>query len=176
MRLPQFTTKRRVDVEFHLFLKIEKDRYKFIIGCDILQQLGFDIINSKQLFAWDGIEVGMISREHWNTTIVKIFWTAQNTVTEDEQVQIQEDIKQTEYEKANLEKLVKSLLHLNTDQQDQLLPVLKKHESAFAGTRGNWNGKKIELELKEDAKPYQIPQAYHDLYKWESIGWKVMEF
>ena len=34
MRLPQFTTKRRVDAEFHLFKKLGKDRYNFILGRD----------------------------------------------------------------------------------------------------------------------------------------------
>ena len=57
---------------------------------------------------------------------------------------------------------------------------MKRYEGAFQGTRGNWNGKSIELELKEGAKPFygkpfRIPQAYKALVKkeverLESIG------
>ena len=52
------------------------------------------------------------------------------------------------------------------------MTVLKKHEAAFAGTCGRWKRKEINLELKEDAKPYygkpyQIPQAYRELVRKE---------
>ena len=77
VRLPQFTTKRRVDAEFHLFKKLEKDRYDFILGHDVLQQLGLDIVNSKKVFSWDRIEVDMLLRGYWDSTNIKRFWAAQ---------------------------------------------------------------------------------------------------
>lgn len=64
VRLPQFTTKRRVDAEFHLFSKSPKEKYDFILGRDFLQHVGLDILNSKQVFAWGGIEVDMLPRGH----------------------------------------------------------------------------------------------------------------
>ena len=85
VRLPQFTTKRRVNAEFHLFSKAPKDKYDFILGRDFLQHVGLDIINSKQVFAWGGIEVDMLPRGHWDPTSIGKFWTAQQTVVEDVQ-------------------------------------------------------------------------------------------
>ena len=75
----------------------------------------------------------------------------QKTVVEDE-LNVSENIKQAKYSKANLEEITKKLQHLYANQQIELMEVLKKHESAFAGTRGRWNGKEISLELKEGAK------------------------
>lgn len=68
---------------------------------------------------------------HWDTTTINKFWAIEkNVVKEDEQIQIQEDIKQAKYLKANLE-----------DHRKELLVVLKEHEYAFVGTRGRWNRK-----------------------------------
>lgn len=61
---------------------------------------------------------------------------------------------------------------MDAKQRGELLTVLKEHEAAFTGTRGKWNGKEMDLELKDDAKPYygkpyQIPQAYRELVRQE---------
>lgn len=115
VQLLQFTTKRRVDAEFHLFKKTPKDKYDFILGRDFLQHIGLDIINSKHVFAWGGIEVDMLLRRYWNPTSINKFWTVQKTGVKDEQqLQAQESIKQVEYSKADLEELVKNLTNLDS--------------------------------------------------------------
>jgi len=80
-----------------------------------------------------------------------------------------------QYVKADLEELVAGLEHPDEEEKLQLLPVLQEHEAAFAGTWGKWDGKPIELELKEGykpyyGKPYQIPQAYRELVKKEDCS------
>ena len=74
-------------------------------------------------------------------------------------------ILDAKYEKADLHKLVKSHKHLTKTEQNQLYNLLKKFESLFDGTLGDWTGTEIELELQEGVKPwhgkpYPIPQVH----------------
>ena len=63
IKLPQFTRNRSVQHKMHLFTKNENERYDFIFGRDFLQTIGVDILFSKKMIAWDGIEVEMLSRD-----------------------------------------------------------------------------------------------------------------
>ena len=49
---------------------------------------------------------------------------------------------------------------------------LRKHEDAFQGREGQWNGEPIVIKLKEGVEPcwkraYKIPQAYRELVEQE---------
>ena len=97
-----------------------------------------------------------------------------------EELGSKEEILEARYKKTDLQETANSLKHLNSDEQELVLEVLKRYEGAFQGTGGTWNRKSIELELKEGAKPFygkpfRIPQAYKALVKkeverLESIG------
>ena len=65
LRLPQFTTKRKVDFSFNLFKPSETDRYGVILGRDFGQSLGIDVKNSTKTFSWDQVKVPMVQRNHW---------------------------------------------------------------------------------------------------------------
>ena len=54
----------------------------------------------------------------------------QKTVVDDE-VQVQEDINQSVYSKANLKEMVTKLHHLEADQHSKLLEMLKEYDLAF---------------------------------------------
>jgi len=60
--LPQFSTKRKVNAAFYTFTKKPIDSYDIILGRDICQELGLDVINSKKVFTWDDISVAMVPR------------------------------------------------------------------------------------------------------------------
>ena len=52
------------------------------------------------------------------------------------------------------------------------LALVSKYETLFDGTLGKWNGVEVDLELKEDAKPYHarpypIPRVHLDTLKQE---------
>ena len=55
VKLPQFTTKRAFQAEFHLFDKKESDQYNFILGRDVLQHIRLDVLYSSNVFEWDHI-------------------------------------------------------------------------------------------------------------------------
>jgi hypothetical protein len=57
--------------------------------------------------------------------------------------------------------------HLSTDQQKKLLQLLKKYESLFDGTLGDWRTKPVSFEQREGVSPYHsqafpIPKIHKD--------------
>ena len=50
VKLPQFTTKRTFQADFHLFDRKESDQYSFILGRDVLQNIKLDVLFSKNAF------------------------------------------------------------------------------------------------------------------------------
>jgi hypothetical protein len=64
-------------------------------------------------------------------------------------------ILDAKYSKADLQSVVRdNCKHLSANQQKQLLQLLKKYESLFNGTLGDWKTKLISFQLKAGASPY----------------------
>ena len=95
----------------------------------------------------------MVSRGHWTQAAIKGFWDYENKQRKEE-LGSKEEILEAKYKKTDLRETANSLTHLNSDEQELVLEVLKRYEGAFQGTGGTWNSKSIELELKEGAKPF----------------------
>ncbi len=65
------------------------------------------------------------------------------------------DILDAKYKKADLQLIVRDdCKHPSTDQQKKLLQLLKKYESLFDGTFGDWKTKPVSFQLKEGVSPY----------------------
>jgi hypothetical protein len=77
-------------------------------------------------------------------------------------------ILDAKYSKADLQSVVKdNCKHLSVDQQKKLLQLLKKYESLFDGTLGDWKTKPISFQLKEGVSPYHgqafpVPTIHKD--------------
>jgi hypothetical protein len=71
---PQFTNRRKVDSQFHMFWKCAEDTYDVIIGRDILLEIGLTICYNKVKFIWDDIQVDMVPRGHWTSKTIDSFW------------------------------------------------------------------------------------------------------
>jgi hypothetical protein len=64
-------------------------------------------------------------------------------------------ILDAKYSKADLQSVVRdNYRHLRAGQQKKLLQLLKKYESLFDGTLGDWKTKPVSFQLKEDVSPY----------------------
>jgi hypothetical protein len=64
-------------------------------------------------------------------------------------------ILDAKYSKADLESVFRdNCKHLSADQQKKLLQLLKKYESLFDGTLGDWKTKPVSFQLKEGVSPY----------------------
>ena len=185
--LPQFSNKRKVNAGFHLFSKKTIDTYDAIIGRDIIQGLGLDIISSKRCFTWGDISIPMVPRGHWNPSAIAKFYqkenkaeTEENEAGDDVEEVMQAELKPAVYEAVDVDQLTEEQTHLEPCEKELLKATLSKHIKALQGLRGQWQGKKVHLELLPEAKPfcarpYKIPQACKELVKkeierLESIG------
>ncbi len=64
-------------------------------------------------------------------------------------------ILDAKYKKADLQAIVRdNCKHLSANQQKKLLQLLKKYESLFDGTLGDWKTKPVSFQLKEGVSPY----------------------
>jgi hypothetical protein len=62
-------------------------------------------------------------------------------------------ILDAKYQKADLQLIVRdNCKHLSTNQQ-KILQLLKKYESLFDGTSGDWKTKPVSFQLKEGVSP-----------------------
>jgi hypothetical protein len=70
--------------------------------------------------------------------------------------------------KADFQLIVKdNCKHLSANQQKKLLQLLKKYETLFDGTLGDWKTKPVSFQLKEGALPYHgrafpVPKIHKD--------------
>jgi hypothetical protein len=64
-------------------------------------------------------------------------------------------ILDAKYKKADLLSTAKNnCKHLSASQQKNLLQLLKKYESLFGGTLGDWKTKLVLFQLREGVSPY----------------------
>jgi len=159
--LPQFSTKRKVNAAFYTFIKKPTNSYDIILGRDICQALGLDVINSKKVFTWDDISVAMVPRGHWNSSSIAAFYqkekentTKVQEIEEDVEDAMQADLKPAIYEAVDVNQLIEKQGHLDSSERDLLQATLKKHIKALQGLRGKWREKKVHLELLPEAKPF----------------------
>ncbi len=72
--LPQFTNKRKITSEFHMFEKSRKDAYDLIIGWNILSEIWLNILYDTHQFEWNDIKVNMVPGGHWSKENISSFW------------------------------------------------------------------------------------------------------
>ena len=149
--------------------------YDMIIGRDLMHELGINLLFDTAEIFWDNATVKMVApsslSEDWVENLEKEVLFAHDPDTTDAK-RIQ-DIIESKYCPADLEKIVSECKHLEKDEQKQLLQLLQKYEDLFDGTLGTWKTDPIELELKDPnvkpyhAKPYPVPYSQEAKLKAE---------
>jgi hypothetical protein len=168
--LPEFAPSKEVSWNMAVD-ETEKNahqKYDMIIGRDLQQALGFDILWSKGLLVWDGIAVPMKSaaeatkltkqQEH-DFSLDEIYQMYQEGEVLMEATNRAMRILDAKYEKADINQAVNDMDHLSSVQKQQLKALLFKYEHLFDGTLGHWDTEPVDFELKEGAKPYHA-KAY----------------
>jgi hypothetical protein len=173
--LPQFARKRYITASFHMYQKRPKDKYDFILGRDLLQEIGLDIHYSASQFVWDNIIVDMVPCGYWTKKKIETTaktWNAKHLETGTVQKATNElqvaEIKPAEYKPVNIDEVVEKQTHLTPTERTQLRTMLVEFQDLFQGQRGHYNGEPIELELLPGskpfyAKPFSIPKAYQQV-------------
>jgi len=164
--LPEFHESRVIEWNAHVTDK--KSNYDLIVGGDLMTELGIKIDYSEQSITWDEVSVPMKSRD---ATFENSYHLDDSGHAADATDRMHK-ILDAKYEPADLEEVVESCKHLDDEERDALLSLLKKYESLFDGTLGHWKGEDYDIELKPDAKPYHtrpfsIPKAYEQTLRTE---------
>jgi hypothetical protein len=76
-------------------------------------------------------------------------------------------ILDAKYEAADLPDIVKQCENLSLSEREELLMLLRRYETLFDGTLGDWKLKLVSLELREGSVPYStgpypIPEKYFE--------------
>jgi hypothetical protein len=149
--LPQFTKKRHITTSFHMFQKRAKDKYDFILGHDLLKELGLDIHYSASQFVWENISVDMVPSGYWTKNKItglaktwnapcKELWSTR--------------ILPVEYKPVDIAAVMQKQTHLNVEEQEKLKNTLFDFQTLFQGKRGEFKGDPITLDLLPGSKPF----------------------
>ena len=84
----------------------------------------------------------------------------EHAMDQDEDMYASDDIKESKYDKADIDKVVRSCSHLSQEQQNDLRGVLDKYDKLFDNELGCYPDEKIHLDLKDNAVPHCQPRAY----------------
>ncbi len=153
--MPDFTPSKTIEWQFAVDETTLYSKYNMILGRDIQQALGMDILWSTGHLRWDGIQIPM-----YNTSSIDQEPFTNLLEPEDELFHAATEptkILEAKYEKADINATVEALTHLSKEQKQQLKALLFKFEHLFDGTLGLWDTAPVDLELKTEAKPFHLP-------------------
>ncbi len=174
--LPAFHTNRLITCNAYVDESPHDScHYDIIIGRDLLHSLGINLLFDTAEMSWDNAIVHMQDPEtlkgNWVDEIEKeILFAHDPSTTDAERIQ---DIIESKYCPADLEKIVAECIHLSALERRQLLELLQKFEPLFDGSLGTWKTDPVNLELKDPkvkpyhAKPYPVPYSQEKRLKEE---------
>ncbi len=174
-RLPELHRQRIIEYTVNVDDSKESPNgyYDLLLGTDMCQELGIIIDYKESVVKWDDATTPLVDRDTFRTN-ENLYEYLYEQAAESEAAQAATSrmtrILDNDYHKADLEAIVKKCIHLSTDEQKQLLRVLRKHEPLFDGTLGKWNVEPFDLQLKPGVTPYHarafpIPRVYHGMRK-----------
>jgi hypothetical protein len=136
-----------------------------------MHEIGINICFSAAEVRWDNASIP-IQPVHKSTEEFKqeLLFTQDPLTTDVERIQ---NIVESKYCPADLNKIVAGCSLLSTDQQEKLHKLPNKFAHLFDGTLGNWKTDTVDLELKDrnekphHAKPYPVPHFQEQQLKDE---------
>ena len=66
------------------------------------------------------------------------------------EVILNKTLKKAIYERANIERIVQEIKHLDQQQKTNLFKVLKRHEDLFQRRHMQWTGDSVSIKLKQN--------------------------
>jgi hypothetical protein len=167
-KFPELSTNKSVSWTVHVDHKSEQKTaaYDMIIGMDLMTDIGIYVNTENKTINWEGNCIPLKARGELSED--NVIHTLYHTITMSdilfEAEERQARILDANYEKADIDEVVKEIDNLNEEEKRLLSNVLKDFPILFGGGLGTLNVKPVHLELKEGAKPYHakpfpIPQS-----------------
>ena len=166
LTLPELNPTAHISAKMHM--TENKSNYDVIFGRDLLRELGISLDFKSNTVTWQHIEIPMKPKD----CTVRGHFAIEESVNVKQATSRIKKILDAKYEKANLKQLVKKLNYLTKTEQKLLLKTLRKYESMFDGTLGDYTGSKYKIELQDGVKPYHakpfpIPKVHEETLRKE---------
>ncbi|CAJ1955787.1 unnamed protein product [Cylindrotheca closterium] len=141
-----------------------------IIGHDLQNSLGIDILWSKQLLMWDGISVpmkGYTDRSDENEDKLQTMFEEIMEIEQEEELFGAAKLLDAKYKKADINADIEQMNQLSAHKKTMLKSLLCKYKELFDGTLGTWNILPVDFKLKPGSKPFHakpmpIPLIHRD--------------
>jgi hypothetical protein len=153
--------------------KDSKPQYDLILGTETMEEFGIILNFRDKMITIDEVILPMrnINNLQGSSTLCALKHNhslAMEPQSTQDATQRTTWILDAKYSKADLQAVVRNnCKHLSTNQQKKLLQLLKKYESLFDGTLGDWKTKPVSFQLKEGVSLYQgqafpVPKIHKD--------------
>ncbi|MGH7974221.1 MAG: reverse transcriptase/ribonuclease H family protein, partial [bacterium] len=175
--MPELSRQKHIQWKCHLDESTDPKTasYDMIMGRDLINALGLILDFKMHTITWDDLTVPMKERGEIGSSeaaksLYHMAMEPQSIIKANCRAQRILDAK---YEAANLTEVVKSKgSHLTAPQWQQLLTLLTVFKHLFDGTLGKFDTEPVELELKDNAKPYHakpfaVPKVYEETLRKE---------
>ena len=168
-QLSEFSLRKKIDWSFHVDETKTESNYDMIIGDDILQGIGTDLIYSAEvpLVRWEHVDVPMKERgtlqdpdlmEHVHALSIDL--TSKPLRKAEERRVRMLDVDEKTHANVDLPAFVKTLEHLSPEEQETLLEQLTPCKSLFSGGLATAKVQPIDFELKPGTRPHHIRQPF----------------
>ena len=155
--------------------KEAKPAYDLILGTETLAKLGVILDFESKTITIDQCKLNMVSNTSFTDqkSINAQFKEHLEPASTREATKRAIGILDAVYEKANLPEVIhEECSHLTLLQQSKLLGLLKRYETLFDGTLGDWQTNPVKFNLQLGAKPYHgrafpIPHIHKETLKKE---------
>ncbi len=140
--------------------KDSKVQYDLILGTETMKEFGIILNSRDKMIAIDEVILPMRNINNLQGSSIlraskhdhSLAMEPQSTQDATQRATLILDAK---YFKADLQSVVRdNCKHLSANQQKKLMQLLKKYESLFDGTLGDWKTKPVSFQLKESVSPY----------------------
>jgi hypothetical protein len=153
--------------------KDSKLQYDLILGTETMKEFGIILNFRDKMITIDEIILPMRNINNLQGSSILHAIKHNHSLTMEPQstpdaTQRATRILDAKYSKADLQSVVRdNCKHLSADQQKKLLQLLKRYESLFDGTLGDWKTKLVSFQLKEGVPPYHcqafpLPKIHKD--------------
>ena len=162
--LSEFSESKIIEWRFNVCNSKKELHYDMIIGRDLLKQLGMVLDFQKETNKWDlkttiPMQGYAKLRKFSGKEIKKMIQSTKEPIMTQKATNRIIIILDSNYHKANLCQVMAKATHLSDSEHSKLYNLLLQYKDLFDGTLGKWKTEPVELELKDDAKPYN--QRYY---------------
>lgn len=185
IRFPELEKNRRI-TGTKVFIFDSPCRYDVILGNDLLDQAGIDILYSKGVVDWLGNQIPMRDNRSFHpsdlTALVDALYAQEDEefFGDDFLDAYAAPIMDAKYEEMDVEEVADGQKHLTPAQREDLKALFRRYRKLFDGSLGVYPHKKCHIELEPNAEPvfarqYPVPQVHKEtfikeLLHLESLG------